>query len=160
MFMSQLPSFEFVIREMLLQDIDIVIKLCNDCGVTGWVAKDYENKLTDENSISLIAVIKNKIIYENIAGFLLARVISPESEILNIAVSHKFRRMDIGSSLIDALLIELSKRNVETIWLEVRASNNAAIGLYEKKGFYVVGKRYGYYSLPTEDALLMYRNCV
>lgn len=159
--MSQLLPYEFVIREMLLQDIDIVIKLCNDCGVSGWALKDYENELADENSISLIAVdvIKNKI-NQNIAGFLLARVISPEAEILNIAVSHKFRRMEIGSSLIDAVIIELRKRKVETIWLEVRASNYAAIGLYEKKGFFEVGKRYGYYSMPTEDALLMHRNCV
>ena len=41
--------------------------------------------------------------------------------------------------------------------LEVRASNEAARGLYEKYGFQQAGLRPGYYQHPREDAVIMTR---
>ncbi|MFA7637566.1 MAG: GNAT family N-acetyltransferase, partial [Monoglobales bacterium] len=41
------------------------------------------------------------------------------------------------------------------ITLEVRISNSAAIGLYEKFGFVSQGIRKGFYSYPVEDANIM-----
>ncbi len=43
----------------------------------------------------------------------------------------------------------------EAMQLEVRASNGAAIGLYQRLGFVEQGRRKGYYSAPAEDAVLM-----
>jgi len=47
------------------------------------------------------------------------------------------------------------KNGVDRVYLEVRASNRAAIALYEKCGFNCIGKRSAYYRYPTEDALVM-----
>lgn len=46
---------------------------------------------------------------------------------------------------------------INTIFLEVRESNQPAIVLYEKMGFEHMGVRKGYYSDPTEDAITMSR---
>ena len=55
------------------------------------------------------------------------------------------------------LIDELEKRGVATLWLEVRASNAAAIALYESLGFNEATIRRNYY--PTtdgrEDAIIM-----
>jgi ribosomal-protein-alanine N-acetyltransferase len=39
--------------------------------------------------------------------------------------------------------------------LEVRESHTAAVRLYEKTGFRIIGKRNGYYRMPHEDAVIM-----
>ena len=46
-------------------------------------------------------------------------------------------------------------RGVASLYLEVRASNQAAIALYERFGFRDVGRRRNYYQHPTEDARVM-----
>jgi ribosomal-protein-alanine N-acetyltransferase len=48
--------------------------------------------------------------------------------------------------------------NLAFLTLEVRASNVAAIALYEKYGFQQAGLRKGYYQNPREDAIIMTRN--
>ena len=47
--------------------------------------------------------------------------------------------------------------NLAFLTLEVRASNQAAIALYEKHGFHQAGLRKGYYQHPREDAIIMTR---
>ena len=49
-------------------------------------------------------------------------------------------------------------RGAQVATLEVRESNEAAIALYEKLGFEVVGSRDGYYRDNNEDAILMTLN--
>lgn len=73
-----------------------------------------------------------------------------EAELLNLAVRPEARRRGVGR----ALLALLAGRKV---WLEVRASNAAAIRFYESQGFRVCGRRKGYYRDPEEDAVLMVR---
>jgi ribosomal-protein-alanine N-acetyltransferase len=41
--------------------------------------------------------------------------------------------------------------------LEVRESNTAALQLYERLGFHVAARRPGYYTNPSEDALILWR---
>ena len=51
-------------------------------------------------------------------------------------------------------------RGITMIHLEVRAGNETAIRLYERQGFVRDGLRKGYYTDPTEDAVLMTRTAV
>ena len=53
------------------------------------------------------------------------------------------------------LVAELKSRGAYCLTLEVRASNEAAIGLYDKLGFAAVGRRRGYYEKPREDACIL-----
>lgn len=77
-----------------------------------------------------------------------------EGEILRIGVLPEYRRKGIGEQVLMRTLERLQTRGVEKVFLEVRASNVAAQGLYGKMGFAVIGTRKGYYS-GGEDAVIM-----
>jgi [ribosomal protein S18]-alanine N-acetyltransferase len=55
------------------------------------------------------------------------------------------------------LLKRGKERGVECATLEVRASNEAAIRLYEGLGFVQSARRKGYYPDNREDAVVMWR---
>jgi len=87
-----------------------------------------------------------------VIGFLLARQIAPgEREILNLAVAPAERRRGVARKLLDAELA----RTRGAWFLEVRASNVAALALYESTGFQRVGKREAYYYDPLESGIVM-----
>lgn len=91
----------------------------------------------------------------SIAGYAGMYAAADEGVINNIAVFPQYRRRGIASGLINALAAEGGKRSLTKLCLEVRASNAAALSLYEKNGFYRVGLRRGYYTAPKEDAVLL-----
>lgn len=93
----------------------------------------------------------------NLAGFLVARRIAAEMEILNLAVHLNLRRQGIASALLRAALLWGAKEGPLRVFLEVRLSNTGAQKFYEAHGFSVGGKRRNYYRGPDEDALLLSR---
>ena len=90
-----------------------------------------------------------------VCGYLASSSVAGENEILRIAVSGSHRRRGIGASLLDSFIKERAEEGDSEFFLEVRASNAPAIGLYTSRGFEVCGKRANYYRCPTEDAVLM-----
>ncbi len=94
---------------------------------------------------------------ETLAAFAITQVVLDEATLFNIAVDPAFQRRGLGRTLLEHLISELEKRDVLTLWLEVRASNAAAIALYESLGFNEATIRRNYY--PTadgrEDAVIM-----
>jgi ribosomal-protein-alanine acetyltransferase len=90
-------------------------------------------------------------------GFLVASGVADEMEILNLAVAAKARRSGVGSALLAAALTEGADRNVATVFLEVRESNDGAVSFYRRHGFQVTRRRSRYYSNPEEDALVLSR---
>jgi ribosomal-protein-alanine N-acetyltransferase len=89
---------------------------------------------------------------DRVVGFLVVRQIAPdEREILNLAVDPAERRRGVARTLLETEL-----RRAKTRWfLEVRASNSAAIRLYEDAGFCRAGWREPYYSNPVEPGIVM-----
>ena len=91
------------------------------------------------------------------AAFAVTQVVLDEATLFNIAVDPAYQRKGLGRQLLEHLISELEKRDVSTLWLEVRASNIAAIALYESLGFNEATIRRNYY--PTkegrEDAIIM-----
>lgn len=92
-----------------------------------------------------------------LAGFAITQVVLDEASLFNIAVDPDFQRRGYARQLLQTLIGELEQRDVLTLWLEVRASNRAAIALYEQLDFHQVSVRPNYY--PTaggrEDAIIM-----
>lgn len=92
-----------------------------------------------------------------LAAFAITQVVLDEATLFNIAVDPAFQRRGLGRALLEHLIRELEARDVFTLWLEVRASNAAAIALYESLGFNEATIRRNYY--PTaegrEDAIIM-----
>jgi ribosomal-protein-alanine N-acetyltransferase len=90
-----------------------------------------------------------------LTGFLVVRIISPEMEILNLAVATESRRKGLAARLFAAAEQKAREENVSRVFLEVRTSNSAAISFYERMGFTKMGLRADYYRDPLEDAILM-----
>lgn len=88
-------------------------------------------------------------------GYVGCQTVLDEGYITNVAVLPAFRRRGIAERLLGALLERAE--GLSFVTLEVRESNQAAIALYEKMGFSRVGIRKGFYTEPTEDAVLMTR---
>ena len=93
---------------------------------------------------------------DRFCGYLSGGVTADECEIYNIAVAEEYRRQGVGKTLIDALISELSRRNVKSVYLLVRDGNMPAIKLYQSLGFVQVGLRKNYYK--GKDALIMRLN--
>ena len=89
-----------------------------------------------------------------IAGYVIYSVVCDEAELLRIAVSDRYRRNGFGRRLMQEFLGSLEGK-ADSVYLEVRSGNEAAIGLYKGAGFEVVGVRKNYYRSPDEDAVLM-----
>lgn len=89
------------------------------------------------------------------AAFLVGWHVADELHILNIATAPSARRRGLGSALLDEVLGYASGHRVRLLLLEVRRSNDPAIGLYRKAGFSIFGVRKAYYADNDEDAIEM-----
>lgn len=93
------------------------------------------------------------------AGYAGMRAAGDVGYIDNVAVDPACRRMGAATLLLRALEEYARGAGLESLTLEVRRSNAAAVALYEKEGFERVGARPGFYDRPREDALIMTRVC-
>jgi ribosomal-protein-alanine N-acetyltransferase len=140
----------YQIRAAQLADVAELAQLEPRCFSDPWSAMAFREMLSAPYIMGLVAVKKSGII-----GYLIARVVEDEGEILNIAVAPEIRRKGIGARLLESALDALRARGVESVFLEVRVSNQAAINLYLAKGFRPIGQRHGYYRRPVEDAMVL-----
>lgn len=84
--------------------------------------------------------------------------IADEAHITVLAVHPDYRQQGLGQTILHALLTLAWQRGLKWATLEVRASNQAAIALYQKFGFQEAGKRKRYYQDTGEDALVLWRS--
>jgi len=89
-----------------------------------------------------------------VSGYLFARMAADQAEILSLAVDPACRGQGTGRALLSYLISCVRSRACCRVFLEVRPSNLAARGLYEKAGFRVIDRRKKYYS-NGDDALVM-----
>lgn len=92
-----------------------------------------------------------------VAAFCTCWVIFDELHINTLAVAPDYRRRGMATTLLEYVLAEAVTAGVTKATLEVRASNTAAIALYERLGFYVAARRPNYYTKPEEDGLILWR---
>lgn len=85
-----------------------------------------------------------------------------ETHLVLLAVHPDFRQQGLGCAILLGLLTHARNRGSNYATLEVRASNQTAIALYEKFGFKTAGRRPNYYrddsSNKSEDALILWRS--
>ena len=138
------------IRLMTNKDTQQIAELEQICFSSPWSLSSIESELTNPLSLWLVAVDG-----EEIAGYVGSQSVMGEADMMNIAVKPSYRRNGLAQQLINELTVRLKENGVYSLTLEVRASNMPAIGLYEKMGFILVGRRPGYYRNPREDALIL-----
>ena len=81
--------------------------------------------------------------------------VADEAEIASVCVDPAYRRLGGGTKLLQTLLRQARLSGAQNVYLEVRASNQAAQELYRGAGFECIGVRKRYYTNPLEDAVLM-----
>jgi [ribosomal protein S18]-alanine N-acetyltransferase len=78
-----------------------------------------------------------------------------QADVLTIAVRSAYWGQGIGSALLGTLLAAARDRGCAEVFLEVRADNPRAQGLYLRRGFKELGVRRGYYQPSGVDAIVM-----
>lgn len=94
---------------------------------------------------------------EDIVGHAVMSVAVGEAHLLNICVSPDWQGIGVGRRMLKRMLRIAGDRRADTMFLEVRASNLGARGLYESEGFGEIGRRRDYYPAAErgrEDALV------
>ncbi len=120
------------------------------CFSEPWSENSVASELNNPLSLWLVAMDG-----ERVAGYVGSQSVMGESDMMNIAVAPNYRRQGVAAALIEELMRQLKRNGNHCLTLEVRASNNAAIALYEKLGFVRIGRRPNYYRNPKEDALIL-----
>ena len=121
----------------------------------GWDEAAVTGLLAHPGSIAMLA---SAGMPRQIGAYALAQVAADEAEILSIGVASPWQRMGVATKLLDGLKRAAVRAGALRIFLEVAASNAAAIALYQKQGFVEAGRRAGYYTRPDgtkEDALIL-----
>ena len=90
-----------------------------------------------------------------ISGYICFWMFDSEIQLINIAVHPDRRSQGLGRLLLTRMIEKGVCNGMRDIWLEVRLSNLAARGLYQKAGFESVGRRPRYYRDANEDAIIM-----
>lgn len=82
---------------------------------------------------------------------------SADADVQTIALLAEYRGQGRGRTLLRALLAAASERGAREIFLEVRADNPSAEGLYLAEGFEEIDRRPHYYQPDDVDAIVMRR---
>ena len=141
------------IRPMEQKDIAQVAAIESDTFSKPWSCESFEKSLKLSNTIYL--VVDN---HHEIVGYCGIYCMFDEGNITNVAVKKDVRNKGIGYGMLLELLKEAKKYAVESVFLEVRKSNEAAIHLYEQLGFKSEGIRKDFYEMPREDAIIMWKH--
>lgn len=137
------------VRPMIKDDLDAVMAIESASYTSPWNQEHFRDEITARYSWPYVAVEKGSVV-----GYVCLMSLFEEAQILNIAVSPTHRGRGIARLLLDHAFRLALEKGAELMALEVRATNSAAISLYEQVGFKRVGIRDKYYD-STEDAILM-----
>jgi [ribosomal protein S18]-alanine N-acetyltransferase len=150
------PSPSFWIEPLASQaDLDGVLHVEAESFTNPWTREMYAWELQNR-SVCHIYVVRTAEC--PVAAFCAFWLVFDEIHINNVAVLPLFRGQGMGTTLLQHVFMEARRLGATRATLEVRASNHAAVRLYERLGFYVAGTRKQYYSKPVEDALILWRD--
>lgn len=127
--------------------------------VTPWSEKIVNQSFSPRShNVGLFKVNGNQF---ELIGYYFSESIAGEVSLENICVANEYQGRGLSKRLMSDLITHSQSAGAEEVWLEVRASNTAAIALYEAFGFEQQGIRRQYYAIPNsnlkEDALTMKR---
>jgi ribosomal-protein-alanine N-acetyltransferase len=97
-----------------------------------------------------------------VIGYYAMMAAAGEAHLLNLTIAPSWRRYGLGRDLLQHCLARACDHRAESLFLEVRSTNTAAIGLYHSSGFVDLAVRRGYYPARNgrEDALIMKKDLV
>jgi ribosomal-protein-alanine N-acetyltransferase len=147
-----------VIREMTMDDLPIVLEIDRLSFPLPWSERTYRFELEENQAAVLFVAEAPDNGASKVVGYIGLWFVVDEAHISTIAVHPNYRRHGLGEALLQHGLEYASENGAAMVTLEVRVSNQAALNLYDKYGFKVIGSRPRYYRDNNEDAYIMARN--
>ena len=150
-----------VIRAFGAEDLTALAELHAACFSDGWDGEALAVLLAMPGAFALLAVeAASAGKGSGPLGFVMARAVAGEAEIISLGVRPDLRRRGLGHRLLTAVMAEAASHGTERLFLEVAADNDAARALYRRAGFAPVGERANYYHRPggAVAALVLARN--
>lgn len=149
----------FRLARLSVGDIPELQRLENEIQLAFWGHDNYRKFLLEyPEYFGCKAVAETDGRQSKLAGFLLARCVFENLEILKLGVLPEYHRQGIGTKLMEAAYAEGIQRGCSRCFLEVRKSNVGAQEFYLRQEFRIAGTRVNYYTDPVEDAWIMERN--
>ena len=135
------------IKNIKEKDIDLCYELDSNT-ISLWSKKQWANELKKEGIKGFGLLLSNFVI-----GVCVFQVVLDEAQINFFAVNIKYRKKGFGTYLMNYLIKECEKLNINKLFLEVSHTNFAAEKFYRRFDFSTVGIRRNYYK-DGSDALL------
>ncbi|MDG1708623.1 MAG: GNAT family N-acetyltransferase [Emcibacteraceae bacterium] len=122
----------------------------------GWSTQEIKDLFDIPNTNGYVLSVSNEP-----CGFAIIRGVIDEVEIITFCILPKQCHNGYATLLLEWIIKDLQSNSFKKMFLEVRENNVAAIGLYEKCAFDIIGRRKGYYQINKHqkiDALVMQRD--
>jgi [ribosomal protein S18]-alanine N-acetyltransferase len=140
------------------EDVPALVALEQACFSQPWTARNFRDAMADPER-GLLLVLRSPFPPGDPARGLVAycsfQTVVDEMHIHNVAVAPALQGRGLGRRILAMALAIGARRGAERALLEVRQSNWAAQRLYRSLGFQGVAVRRGYYTQPSEDALIL-----
>jgi ribosomal-protein-alanine N-acetyltransferase len=141
------------IRSLELSDLTAIESIEQRAYRTPWSRSMFASELAKPTSICLGAFEGSELV-----GYVINARYVDAWHVMNVAVDPDHQRRHVATRLLERLFELTADDERRGYTLEVRISNESAVGLYEQLGFEARGIRRGYYTDNREDALIMWRD--
>ena len=149
---TQYAILDSQFNDDIFAQLSALDKLC--VGADGWSAESFRSETQKDNGIVLYITDDVRVI-----ALLSGYTAVGEADITSVAVHPDYRRKGLAQKLLERFA-ELLPKDTESIFLEVRQSNEAAISLYKKFGFEELSVRRNFYTDPRENAVVMQKKLI
>lgn len=149
---SKNPDCTWVVCESEEKDLAQIAGLEEEIFTDSWSIDALRESLEHPQAFLITAKKQGSV-----RGYAVVYYVPDECEIVRIAVSERVRREGVGTMIFSKIYEKCRTLGVCRMLLDVRMSNECAIGFYRTHGFLEDGVRKAFYSDPKEDALLMSR---
>jgi len=151
---------DYIIRRCDLSDLIPVMEINLKTLPEHYSDYFYESLLAEMPEAFLVAENHGKIV-----GYIMCKTeygfsnfkklgFVKKGHVVSIAVLEEYRKKGLGSAIVEEAIKGVKERRCDELYLEVRCSNNDAVRLYEKLGFFIKQRLKAYYR-DGEDAFLM-----
>ena len=141
------------VKQINEEDIDLCYELDSDT-ISLWSKRQWANEFKKQN-INIIGLYLSNLLI----GICVFHLILDEAQINYFVIKKRFRKKRFGSYLMNYLIEQCKKSNVNKLFLEVSQSNITAEKFYTRFDFFTVGIRKNYYR-DGSDALLKEKNLI
>ena len=136
-------------------DLEPILEIEQNSFQWPWGRLSFEGELRVRNACNYAVKSTEVKTCGQVIAYAFWHLVVDEVHVLKVAVAPAWRGQGIASRLLDRCFTLGIGQGAKSAHLEVRPSNIAAIELYQKLGFELVGRRPKYYTDSKEDALLM-----